>query len=152
MESPNFTPSAEMLKLEAYISTKKHGDFITYAEIIEALNIDIRLQENRGKFYRACKRLGRECANKPRYGYQLSFPGLALPIVHTKGRRIVTAGIRMSRAAKNVKTMHSDDLTNSQIAVIDNAITVGHAISSTANNLRTIIRKEHVAITQPDPK
>lgn len=144
-------PSEEMLSLEAYILQKKDGEYITYPECIDVLKIDLRVAASRAKFYTACKRLGRECLNKPGYGYQLSSKSNVLPIVYGKTTRVTAAARRMVTAASHVKNMHKQELTAPVIDVLNNAEYSGSAICGSSRSMTKIIRKEHLQITEAKP-
>ena len=145
------TPSEESLKLEEYISKKKDGEYVTYDEIYNALKINLRTNAGKGKFYTACRRLGRECPNKPNYGYVLSSPSNAGAITNAKVGRVISGTKRMVVAVDNVLAMHSDKMTEPQRQVQENTKIVGNAILGKARSAKKIIRKEQVQITEANP-
>jgi hypothetical protein len=142
-------PSKDTLTLESYLAEKSDGDFITYKELETVLGFDVR--KKRGIFYTACKRLGRECLNKPNFGYQLSSSTTALPIVNGKVERIVSSSKRMVVSAKRIRAMHSQDLTGPQIQVLDNCEFTGDAIAGNVRSMKKIIRTERPQLSAVSP-
>ena len=146
---PTFTPSEETLKLEAYIMEKNSGDEVTYKELKEKLDFDIKTQ--RAKFYTVCRRLGRECLNKPNYGYVLSSIGSAIPISANKTERIVSSTKRMVKAVTNLETTHSEEMTPFVNDVLNNNKIVGNAILGKARMAKRFGIKKQVMISEANP-
>lgn len=150
-ESPIGAPSDDTLKLEAYISTKKHGDVISYQELIDMIDVDVRLPHNRGKFYSACRRLKREVTNMQKYGYRLSCCDTAIPIVNGKLNRVISGTRRMVKSVDNLGEHHGADLTPSQKDVLTNSKYAGNAIMGSARSAKKIVRREVAQITEASP-
>lgn len=145
------TPSEETLALEKYISEKKDGEFVTYKELKDECDVDVRTNSGRGKFYTACKRLGRECLNVQNYGYKLSSPSNALTIADNKVGRIKGAAKRAIVATSNLSECHSKDMTDSQNAALQSIELGSKAIIGKVQSARKIIRKEHPVLSEVNP-
>lgn len=150
-ELPIRTPSEDTLKLEKYIANKSNDDYITYVEVKESLGIDIRTSNGRGKFYSALKRLNRECVNKPGYGYKISSPSTALPIVYNKMGRVKGAIKRTVTATSNIKYHHETELTEPQRRSIDMTELGGKAILGRIESTQKRIRDVQPQISEVNP-
>lgn len=150
-KKPTFTPSEETLKLEAYLLAKKNGEEVTYKELKEELSFDIKAGANRGMFYTACKRLGRECLNKPNYGYILSSVENSITIASNKTERIIGSTRRMVKATTNLETTHSEELPQYTKDVFENNKTVGNAILGKARMAKRFGLKKSVQISEANP-
>lgn len=148
-EAPIGELSPETLQIEAYLGSKKHGDFITYQNFIEDIGIDVR--EHRSKFYTACKRLNRQVSTVRMCGYRLSSCATALPIVGNKQDRIISATKGMVRAVNNLEEHHEPDLTTSQKDVLSQSKYAGNAILGSARSAKKIVRREVAMITEATP-
>jgi len=144
-------PSEEALILEKYISEKPDGAEISYLEIIEHCKIDIRLPLNRGKFYTACKRLGRECVNKPGFGYITSSPANTLLIADTKGNRILSATTVAVKASTNLETMHGKELPTQQLETLQHFKYGCNAILGKVRSEKKMLQKAVPQISEVKP-
>ena len=148
-DTPIGTPSEEMLKIEEYLSKKANGEYVTYKELKEELGIDIHTQ--RDKYYTACRRLGRECINKPGYGYLMSSATNAPTIANNKVDRVIAGTKRVVVAVDNLENMHSSEMTETVKDVLSNTKNVGNAILGKARSAKKIIRKEHPQLSEVNP-
>jgi hypothetical protein len=144
-------PSEETLLLEKYISEKSDGAEISYLEIIENCKIDIRVSVNRGKFYTACKRLGRECINKPGFGYITSSPSNTLLIADNKGNRILSATTVAVKATTNLENMHGKDLPGTQLETLQHFKYGCSAILGKARSEKRILQKAVPQLSEVKP-
>jgi hypothetical protein len=150
-KAPLGTPSEDTLKLEKYIAGKNNDEYVTYRELKEVLGIDIRASNGRGKFYSACKRLNRECVNKPNYGYKLSSPSTALPIVYNKVGRVKGAIKRTITATSNIKHHHNSEMTEPQRQAIDMTELGGKAILGKIELSQKRIRTVQPRLSEVNP-
>jgi hypothetical protein len=151
MNPPEFTPSEETLRLEKYISAKKHGEDFTYAEAMRECGINIKTPAGRGKFYTACKRLGRECICIPNYGYRLSSPNTVFEIIDQKVNRVVSGIKRTETASGNLLTCHSEQMTPSQREAVSFTNFQCAAALGSVKSAKAIVRKEHPVLSEVKP-